>query len=53
MAIKAKKMPMKLILDNFSLKKSKPTRLPKTITPMFIPAKTVEGLSAKALCAFK
>jgi len=53
MAVKAKKIPMKLILDSFSLKKINPTRLPKIITPKFIPAKTVDGFSEKVLCALR
>ena len=52
-AIKARKTPAKFILVSFSLKTKIPTRLPNTITPMFIPAKTVEGFSEKALCAFR
>ena len=47
MATKASINPKKLILDSFSLNTKIPTRLPTTITPIFIPAKTVEGLSAK------
>jgi hypothetical protein len=53
MAIRAKKIPMKLVLDSFSLKKSNPIRLPRTITPRFIPAKTVDGFSENALWAFR
>ena len=53
MAINAKTIPKKFILDNFSLKKSTPTRLPKIITPIFIHAKTVDGFSENALCALR
>ncbi len=52
-AIKARNRPAKFILLSFSLKTKIPTKLPSTITPIFIPAKTVEGFSAKALCAFR
>ena len=52
-AIKARKTPKKLSLDNFSLKRNTPTKVPNTITPTFILAKTVEGFSEKTLCAFR
>jgi hypothetical protein len=47
-AIKANKSPIIFSLFIFSLKTKIPTRLPITITPIFIPANTVDGLSANA-----
>jgi hypothetical protein len=47
-ASNAKKRPAKFILVSFSLKTKTPVRLPIIITPIFIPAKTVEGFWANA-----
>ena len=47
-AIKASKRPIIFSLVTFSLKTKTPTRVPITITPIFIPAKTVEGFLANA-----
>ncbi|WP_426667588.1 hypothetical protein ACPPVU_16315 [Mucilaginibacter sp. McL0603] len=45
-------IPTKLSLFSFSLNIKTPTKLPKTITPISIDEKTIEGLLAKAFKPF-